>query len=331
MTQAGASDAGATGLASESRWILPGGFDCLELAPEARDLPPEVADVRYPQFFLRPGLEVYTFAAKVRSPVALTYEVLSGEPYLWLALNFAGRNQYLHETGLSGAVLPDSSHCAMFRDPVSTFDYSVEEHRTAGMAVTPARLAEMLQGQRLCRSINDFLDGSFDPAVLSSRPTAALRTIAEQMGSHPYHGVMETVFLEGKAFEMLAESLSTFFDDGSCRDGGLARRHALAAREIMMADLAHPPRIEDVALAVGLSQRRLNEVFRDVFEASPLQCLVRWRLDLARQLLASGELSVKQVAHRLGYAHVSNFSLAFTRRFGHPPSSARDRGRTDDR
>nr|WP_246702097.1 helix-turn-helix transcriptional regulator [Xanthobacter sp. SG618] len=96
----------------------------------------------------------------------------------------------------------------------------------------------------------------------------------------------------------------------------------------MLADIAHPPRIEDVALAVGLSQRRLNEVFREVFEASPLQCMVRWRLDLARQLLASGELSVKQVAHRLGYAHVSNFSLAFTRRFGHPPSGERDMGRS---
>jgi len=41
---------------------------------------------------------------------------------------------------------------------------------------------------------------------------------------------------------------------------------------------------------------------------------------LAYRLLASGELSVKQVAWRAGYAHVSNFSLAFTRRFGHPPT-----------
>ncbi len=148
------------------------------------------------------------------------------------------------------------------------------------------------------------------------------------MGSHPYSGAMETVYLEGKAFEMLAEMLRLVFDDGASRNGAMARRLAHAAREIMMADVAHPPRIEDVALAVGLSQRRLNEVFREVFEASPLQCLVRWRLDLARQLLASGELSVKQVAHQLGYAHVSNFSLAFTRRFGHPPSDERDRERS---
>ena len=87
-----------------------------------------------------------------------------------------------------------------------------------------------------------------------------------------------------------------------------------------MADLANPPRIADLAQQVGLSQRRLNEIFHEEFDGSPLQCLVRWRLDLARQLLAAGELTVKQVAHMAGYAHVSNFSLAFSRRFGYPPS-----------
>ncbi len=99
-----------------------------------------------------------------------------------------------------------------------------------------------------------------------------------------------------------------------------ARRYAMVAREIIMDNLGNPPRISDIARQVGLSQRRLNEVFREVFGTSPLQCLVLWRLDLAHSLLSSGEFSVKQVSRKAGYAHVSNFSLAFTRRFGHPPS-----------
>ena len=94
----------------------------------------------------------------------------------------------------------------------------------------------------------------------------------------------------------------------------------MAARAVIMAHLADPPRIGEIARRVGLSQRRLNEVFREIFGASPMQCLVRWRLEMARDLLATGDLSVKQVAHCVGYAHVSNFSLAFTRHFGHPPS-----------
>lgn len=331
----GGSDAGAgvagqsesdsaqeLGIASDSRWILPNGFDSIELPPEQRILPDSVADLAYPQFSLRPGLEVYTFDARIRAPVNLTYEVLSGEPYLWLALNFSGSNAYVHDGGLEGVIGPASSHFAMLRDPLSTFHYGAGRHRTSGMAVTPARLNEMLQGQSPCRAIDAFLSGAFDPIISSSAPTAAMRTIAEQIASNPYRGVMETLYLEGKAFEMLAECLTAFCADETPSPGARARRHALAAREIMLADPAQPPRIEQVARQVGLSQRRLNEVFREVFGASPLQCLVRWRLDLARQWLQAGELSVKQVAHRLGYAHASNFTLAFTRRFGHPPTGA---------
>ncbi|MDE1570796.1 helix-turn-helix transcriptional regulator [Aquabacter sp. P-9] len=310
------------GIASDSRWMLPNGFDSLDLPSHAPGLPDSVVQVSYPQFSLRPGLEVYTFEARVRAPVNLTYEVLTGEPYLWLALNFCGRNLYVHDGGMEGAILPASSHFAMLRDPSSTFHYGPGHHVTSGMAVTPARLEEMLQGQRPSRTIAAFLDGTFDPFIASAAPTAAMRTIAEQIARNPYRGGMETLYLEGKAFEMLAEYLSAFCEDAAPAPSGRARRLALAAREILMADPAHPPRIEEVAAQVGLSQRRLNEVFRDVFGASPLQCLVRWRLDLARQWLSTGDLSVKQVAHRLGYAHASNFSLAYTRRFGHPPTGA---------
>lgn len=319
-----AASAATLGIASQSRWLLPNGFDSLELPPDQRTLPDSVAELTYPQFSLRPGLEVYTFDAKIRSPVNLTYEVLSGEPYLWLALNISGSSAYVHDGGLEGEIVPASSHFAMLRDPLSTFHYVGGHHRVSGMAVTPARLDEMLQGERPERFISAFVTGAFDPSIRSSSPTQAMRTIAAQIARNPYEGPMEAVFLEGKAFEMLAECLSVFHHEAPPNPGARARRHAFAAREIMLADPARPPRIEDVASEVGVSQRRLNEVFQEVFGASPLQCLVRWRLDLARQWLRSGDLSVKQVAHRLGYAHASNFSLAFARCFGHPPTGAPD-------
>jgi AraC-like DNA-binding protein len=89
----------------------------------------------------------------------------------------------------------------------------------------------------------------------------------------------------------------------------------------MMRDLRSPPFIADVAKTVGISQRKLIEIFREVFGATPLQCFVQWRLEQARLLLQSGNLSVKQVSYMVGYNYESNFSLAFTRYFGLPPSS----------
>ncbi len=308
------------GIASESHWVLPSGLGSFDLSPEAAQLPESVGSISYHQFSLRPGLEVYKYAATIRSPVTMRYSVLTGQPYLWLAVNSRGNSGYRHGDSLHDGVVPNMMYCALLRESVSHLDYPPSYHQTAGMAVSPERLRDMLQGQRLWGPIDEFLDGRFDPRVMASRPTTAQSLIAEQIDRHPYHGAMAAVFLEAKAFELLAETLRTLIDNDGSSHSWRGRRQALAARDIMMADPANPPRIEDVARQVGLSQRRLNDVFREVFGAPPLQCLVQWRLDLGRQLLAGGEASVKEVAGRLGYAHASNFSLAFTRRFGHPPT-----------
>ena len=315
-----AGDVSEMGIASESHWVLPNGLGSFDLSPETAQLPESVGSISYHQFSLRPGLEVYKYAATIRSPFTLRYSVLTGQPYLWLAVNSRGKSAYRHGGAMHDDVSPNTMYCALLRESVSHLDYPPSDHLAAGMAVSPERLQDMLQGQRLWGPIDEFLEGRFDPRIMASRPTAAQSLIAEQIDRHPYRGAMAAVFLEAKAFELLAETLRSLIDDGDSSLGWKGRRQALAARDIMMADPASPPRIEDVARQVGLSQRRLNEVFREVFGAPPLQCLVQWRLDLGRQLLAGGEASVKEVAGRLGYAHASNFSLAFTRRFGHPPT-----------
>ncbi len=310
------------GVPSEILWITPSGSGDRKMPPEMAELPEEIGEVGYIEHALRPGLAVYAFDAEIRAPVTLRNRVLRSEPYLWLATNFFGDSNFQQGADIRCVVTPGASYCAMLQDPVSDLTYAPAHHRSSGLTVTPDRLREMLQGQRLHRAIDDFLARHFDPSILSSRCATPLRNIASQIAEHPYQGAMASLFLEAKAYEMLAETFRVFIDDGQKDGMSRARRQAYAARDIIMADLGDPPRIADLAEMVGLSQRRLNEAFRLVFDASPLQCLVHWRLDMAHRLLAAGELTVKQVAHRAGYAHVSNFSLAFARRFGHPPTGA---------
>lgn len=308
------------GVPSDILWIIPNGSGDRKIPPEMTELPEEVGEVGYIEHALRPGLAVYAFDAEIHAPVTLRNRILKDEPYLWIATNFCGHSDFRQDGSVCSVVAPGASYWAMLRDPVSNLDYAPARHQSAGLTVTRARLREILQRERLHSRIDDFLGGDFDPSILSSPRAVSLGAVASQISSHPYRGAMASLFLEAKAYEMVAEAFRVFIDD-SQKDGMTsARRQAYAARDIMMADLANPPRIADLAEMVGLSQRRLNEAFRLVFDASPLQCLVHCRLDMAYRLLAAGELTVKQVAHRAGYAHVSNFSLAFARRFGHPPT-----------
>jgi len=48
----------------------------------------------------------------------------------------------------------------------------------------------------------------------------------------------------------------------------------------------------------------------------------------AKELLLSGEYTITEVAYKLGYHFVSNFTLEFKRRFGYTPSYFKRFGRS---
>lgn len=243
-------------------------------------------------------------------------------PYFFISSLLSGGGAFRHNR-LSGEAKAGSTSIALLRDPYTELGHYLGERLSSiDFMLSAQGLLDTLQGQRLPASIERFIGGRLDPMVATMRTTPRMRSIVEQVQHNPYQGAMATLYAEGKAYEILAESLSTLPDgDGAADPPSSARRRALNARDIMTANLTNPPRIADVARLLDVSQRQLDHMFKDVFGASPLQCLTRWRLEEARALLARGGLSVKQVAYMMGYAHVSSFSHAYARQFGETPST----------
>lgn len=83
-------------------------------------------------------------------------------------------------------------------------------------------------------------------------------------------------------------------------------------------------RIEDLAAIAGMRRSRFLRTFGETVGQSPIAYLGNWRLDLARVLLARGT-PIKTVAAQVGFGSAAAFSRAFSRRFGHPPSSVTER------
>lgn len=111
-------------------------------------------------------------------------------------------------------------------------------------------------------------------------------------------------------------------------------RDAVARRRDRGGDLVHEVRVlltqhvargasmEEVARALAMSQRTLRRRL-DVAGTSYQRLLEEVRSSLARELLATGVLSVEDVAQRLGYAEASTFIVAFSRWHGMTPSRYR--------
>lgn len=309
------------GLKFRNQWVVTASAGDDDVAAADGSLPSAVGSADYVVCTPRPGLEVYSFSADFDALVGMVSENMDERPYLWIAMNYSGASEYEQSKSLSGSVVEGHGYLGFLHAEPIRLHCGTGRHYAAGIAITQERLRAIFQDQIDDCRIEKFIEGRFSSEVLTHRLTDTMHRIGAQIHGNPYEGMMRDVYLEGKALEVLAESFRVAFDGERRVENGNARRCAFNARDIMMRDLRSPPFIADVAKAVGISQRKLIEVFREVFGATPLQCLVRWRLERARLLLQDGSLSVKQVSYMVGYNYESNFSLAFTRCFGFSPSS----------
>ena len=84
----------------------------------------------------------------------------------------------------------------------------------------------------------------------------------------------------------------------------------------------HTP--EDLAALCGCSTRHFNRLFREHFGEPPRARQTELRLLKARQLLATSDAKVIEVALDSGYRSLSLFNSLFKRRFGMSPSEFRE-------
>jgi AraC family transcriptional regulator len=78
-----------------------------------------------------------------------------------------------------------------------------------------------------------------------------------------------------------------------------------------------------MAGAVGLSESWFSAVFKNTTGLTPHQWQLNNRLDLARKLLTGSDLSVADIADRLGFSDQAHLTRAFRKRIGETPASWR--------
>jgi AraC-like DNA-binding protein len=117
---------------------------------------------------------------------------------------------------------------------------------------------------------------------------------------------------------------------------GLGDERLAMALSLMHAHIDRPWTVAQLASAAALSRSSFFERFTRIVGIAPMEYLLAWRMQIARQLLRQGELRASEIAERVGYGSGSAFSVAFRRYVGESPSryvqsSAADSGLQDRR
>ena len=120
------------------------------------------------------------------------------------------------------------------------------------------------------------------------------------------------------------------------READAPQRHALGGRrqmahpvlrraiEAMERQLDEPLAIPDLAALAGVSQRRLERLFRKHMGTSAVGYYRMLRLELARVLLTHTSMSIRDISVACGFASLSHFAKSFAGQFGKRPSAYRE-------
>jgi AraC-like DNA-binding protein len=92
------------------------------------------------------------------------------------------------------------------------------------------------------------------------------------------------------------------------------------ALALMHGEPGHTWSLEELAGRSAVSRSVLDDRFRQVLGQSPIRYLTQWRMHLAEDLLGSTDLTVHDIARRVGYLSEQAFSRAFKRERGEAPA-----------
>jgi AraC-like DNA-binding protein len=105
--------------------------------------------------------------------------------------------------------------------------------------------------------------------------------------------------------------------------------HLRRARDLMDRRYAEDLDLRQMADAAGFSRFHFLRSFKDAFGETPAAYLTRRRVERAKDLLRSANLTVTEICFLVGFSSVGSFSSRFSDLVGCSPSEYRKRTETD--
>jgi AraC-like DNA-binding protein len=192
-----------------------------------------------------------------------------------------------------------------------TVTVSGGQRQASALLLLRARAFEEVFGLRdvdLPGPVRDALQGRNPAGTLAALPiTSAVAAVVQSLlrGLQNHGKAMELVSL---VMQLIDES-PAFAGARPVRKRDIDLAHE--ARDMLDRDLARPPTISELARHVGLNQNKLKALFPTLFGTTVHAYSVQSRMLQAQTLLLDGQLSIAQVAERVGYEHQSSFATAF--------------------
>ncbi len=165
---------------------------------------------------------------------------------------------------------------------------------------------------------------NLDKKYYSAKDLTPSETIVlNQIFSNKLHESLEKLYLKGKAFELLSLYFNVNENEDAEKCPFLEDEENVEkikkAKEIIIERMANPPSLNELAVEIGLSLKKLKDGFKHIYGETVFNFLIDYKLDYARKLLESKKYNVSEISDMIGYSTSSHFIAAFKKKFGTTP------------
>lgn len=151
----------------------------------------------------------------------------------------------------------------------------------------------------------------------------SMAIVLNQLMNYNLHPSVKPLYFKGKAYELLSLYFNRPIDTDTEQCPFLIDEDNVAkikkAKKIIISRMAEPPTLKELADEIQLPLNRLKEGFKQIYGDSVFSFLFDYKMERARQMLATGSLNVNEVGLRIGYSTSSHFIAAFKKKFGTTP------------
>ncbi|NEQ98050.1 MAG: helix-turn-helix transcriptional regulator [Cyanothece sp. SIO2G6] len=163
-----------------------------------------------------------------------------------------------------------------------------------------------------------------DPCFQLTHTTTAIEPVLQAIIHCPHQGRVRQLYLEGKALELIALYLTQLMNSPSTPTALIKVKQKEIdslhhAKTLLLNNMNNPPSLADLAQQVGMSERKLQQGFQQIFGTTVFGVLHQHRMERARRLIEANHMTIEAIANTVGISHRGYFATAFKRQFGSTP------------
>lgn len=151
----------------------------------------------------------------------------------------------------------------------------------------------------------------------------SMAIVLSQLFHYSLHPSIKNLYYKGKGYELLSLYFNKTEDPNAEQCPFLIDEDNVMkirkAKEIIIANMAEPPGLQELADEIGLNLKKLKMGFKQIYGDTVYGFLFDYKMDFARKLLDSGSYNVNEVGLKIGYSTGSHFIAAFKKKFATTP------------